>query len=71
MLRNYTGLAIYGCCVVSLCKLISILSMSVGPLVISCSEAVVALDPLVGDLKAEDLMSPLLLMCVFKKLNLS
>ena len=45
--------------------------MSVEPLDMSCAEAVDALAPRVGGLKPEDLLSPLHLMCVFKKLNLS
>ena len=49
---------------------ISILSMSVKLLEISCAEAVDALAPWAGDLKTEDLLSPLCLLCVFKKLNL-
>ena len=65
------GLAIDGCCVVSDSMLISILSMSVAPLKMSCAEAGVGLAPQAGDLKAEDLLSPSLLMCVFKKLTFS
>ena len=34
-----------------------------------CAEAADALAPRAGDLKAEDLLSPLHLMRVFKKLN--
>ena len=60
-----------GCCLVSDRTLISILSMSVEPLEMLCSEAVVALAPRAGDLKAENLLSLLRVMCVFKKLNLS
>ena len=44
--------------------------MSVEALGISCAEAAVTLAPQAGDLKAEDSLSPFLLMCVFKKLNL-
>ena len=44
--------------------LISILSVSVQPLVM-CAEAVVALAPWARDLKPEDLLSPFLLVCVF------
>ena len=69
--ENTLGLSIDGCCVVSDCKLISILSSSVEPLEMSLAETVVALGPWEGDLKADNLMSPFLLMCVFKKLNLS
>ena len=50
---------------------ISILSISVEPLQISCAEAVVALAAHTWDLKAEDLPSPFLLMCAFQKLILS
>ena len=45
--------------------------MSVEPLEMSCAEAAVALAPQARDLKAEDLPSPLHLMCAFKKLNFS
>ena len=45
--------------------------MSVEPLEMLCAEAAVALAPRARDLKPEDLLSPFLLMCVFKKLNLS
>ena len=38
--------------------LISILSMLVEPLEMLCAEAMVALAPQAGDLKAEDLLSP-------------
>ena len=51
--------------------LISILSVLIEPLEISCAEAVDALAPRAGDLKDEDMLSPLRLMCIFKKLNLS
>ena len=50
--------------------LISILSMSVDPLEM-CAEATDALAPQVRDLKPEGLLSPLRLMCVFQKSNLS
>ena len=59
------GLVTEDCIVVSDGMLISILFMSVEPLEISCAEAGDALAPLGKDL------SPLHLMCVFKKLNLS
>ena len=49
--------------------LTSILSMSVEPPEILCAEAVDALAPQVWDLKTEDLLSPLHLMCIFKKLD--
>ena len=45
--------------------------MSVESLEMFYAEAAVALAPRSGDLKAEDLRSPLHPMCVFKKLNLS
>ena len=64
-------LAINGCCVVSEPMLILMLSLSVEPLEMLCAEAAVALAPLAGNLKPGDLLSPLHLMCVFKKLNLS
>ena len=51
--------------------LIPILSFPVEPLEMTCAEAVDALAPQAWDLKAEDLLSPLHVMCVFKKLNLS
>ena len=54
--------------VVSDCMLISILSVLVEPLEISCAEVADLLAPLTRDFKAEDLMC---LMCVCKKLNLS
>ena len=60
------GFVTEGCIVVSDRMLISILSMLVEPLKMSYAEA-----PPARDLKAEDLLSPLQLMCVFKKLNLS
>ena len=45
--------------------------MSVEPLEMSCAEAAVTLAPQARDLKTEDLLSPLHMMCVFKKLNFS
>ena len=45
--------------------------MPVEPLEILCAEAVDALVPLAGDLKSDDLLSPLCLMCVFKTSSLS
>ena len=51
--------------------LISILSVLVEPLEMSCAESGDALVPQAGDLNTEDFLSPLLLMRVFKKLNLS
>ena len=41
--------------------------VSVETLQMLCAEAEVALDPRAGDLKAEDLLSPFLLISVFKK----
>ena len=64
------GLAIVGCCVLSDLMLISILSVLVEHLEI-CAEAADALASWARDLKPEDLPSPLHLMCVFSKLNLS
>ena len=52
------------------CILTSIVSMLVEPLEMSCAEAADALAPRARDFQAEDLLSPLYLMCVFKKLNL-
>ena len=49
--------------------LISTLSVLVETLKMSCAEARNALAPWARDLKAEDLLSPLHLICVFKKLN--
>ena len=60
-----------GCIVVSDGMLISIQSASVEPLEMLCAEAIDALAHCTRDLKPEDLLSPLHLMCVFKKLNLS
>ena len=55
-----------------LCQiLVSILSVSVKPLEMLWAEAAIALAPLCGDWKPEDLLRPFLLMWVFKKLNLS
>ena len=51
--------------------LISILSVSVEPLEMLYAEAADALAPWATNLKAENLLSPLHLMCVFKMLNLS
>ena len=65
------GLVTEGCIVVSDHMLISILSMSVEPPEMSCAEATDALTPWARDLNSEDLPSPLHLMSVFKKLNLS
>ena len=65
------GLVTEGCIVVPDRMLISMQSMSVEPLEMLCVEAVDALAPLAGDLKAEDLLSALHLICFFKKLNLS
>ena len=45
--------------------------MSVEALEMLCTEAADALAPQAWDLKPEDLLSPLHLMCKFKKLNLS
>ena len=60
-----------GCIVVFDRLLISKLSVSVEPLEVSCVEAADALAPRARDLNSEDLLSPLPLMYVFKKLNLS
>ena len=51
--------------------LISILSVLGEPLEMSCAEAADALASQAVKLKPEDLLSPLCLMCVSKKLNLS
>ena len=51
--------------------LISILSVSVEPLEMLCVMAADTLAPQADHLKNEDLLSPLHLMCIFKKLNLS
>ena len=50
--------------------LISILSVSVEPLEMPCPEAADALSPQTVDFNAEGFLSPLNLMCIFKKLNL-
>ena len=47
--------------------LISILSVSVEPLEMSCAEAADTLAPCAGDLKPDNLLSPLCLMCNYKK----
>ena len=60
-----------GCIVVSDCMLITLLSVSVEPLEMSCAEAVDAQSAWAVNLKPEDLLSLLHLICVFKKLNLS
>ena len=65
------GLVTECCIVVSDCMLISILSVLVEPLEMSCTEAADALATQAMDFKADDLLSPLCLMCIFKKLNLS
>ena len=65
------GLVTEGCSVVSDCMLISIQSVSVEPLEMSFAEVAGALAPQARDLKPVDLLNPLPLMCVFKKLNLS
>ena len=63
------GLVTEGCIVVYDHMLISILSVSFEPL--AMSSALDALAPWAGDLKAEDLPSPLNLVHVFKKVNIS
>ena len=60
-----------GWCVVSEQMLVSILSVSVDPREMSLAEVALALAPLCGDLKTEDLLRPFLLIWLFKKLNLS
>ena len=65
------GFAINSCCVVSDRMLTSILSVSVEFLEMFCAEATVALAPPARDLEPEDLRSPFILMCAFKRLNLS
>ena len=55
---------------VSVCMLISILSISVESLEMLCAEAADAMALQAGDLKPEDLLSPLHLRFIFKKLNL-
>ena len=69
-LKTALGLITEGCIVVS-DMVISILSVSVKHLEMSCAEAADALAPQVRDLKPSDLLSLLCLMCIFKKLNLS
>ena len=53
------------------CKLISILSVSVEALEMLCAVVAEALAPLVCDLKADDLLSPLCLMYGLRNPNLS
>ena len=65
------GFVTEGCILVSDHMLISKLSLLVKPLEMSCAEAAGALVPWDRDLKPEDLLRPLHLMCIFKKLNLS
>ena len=65
------GLVTEGCIVVSDCMVISILSMLVEPLEILWAEGADALSPRTGDLITDDLLSPLYLMFIFKKLNTS
>ena len=60
-----------GCIVVSDHLLIATLSVSVEALEMSCAEAADAQAPWAGNVKPEDLLSPMHLICVFKKLNLS
>ena len=60
-----------GRCVVSEWMLVSMLSVSLSPRKMLWAVATLALAPLCGDLKPEDLVRPFLLMWVFKKLNLS
>ena len=64
-------LLIDGWCFVPEQMLVSILSVSMNSYEMSWAEAELALAPLCGDLKPEDLLRPFLLMWVFKKLNLS
>ena len=60
------------CCIVVFdCMLIFSLSMSVKALEILFTEAADVLAPQAGDLKPDDLPSPLHLLCIIKKLNLS
>ena len=70
-LETALGLVIEGRIMLSDHRLISILSLSVEALEMLCAAAVDALAPWADDLKPKDLLSPLHLMCVFKKLNLS
>ena len=51
--------------------LLSILSVSVGPREMPWTEAALALAPLCGDLKLENLLRPLLLIWVFNKFVLN
>ena len=60
-----------GLCVVSEQLLVSILSVSVDPREMSWAEATLALAPLCGNLNQKDLLTPFLLMWLFKNLNLS
>ena len=61
-----------GCKVVSVdCMLISILSMSVEALEMLCDEAAEAVAPLACDLKPDNLLSPLHLMCGLRNPNFS
>ena len=69
-LETALGLVTEDCIVVSDHMLISILSVLVEPMEMG-AEAGHALAPRAGNLKAEDLLSPLCLMGIFKKLNLS
>ena len=61
------GLTMDGWCVVSEHMLVSILSVSVDPREM-WNDSALSLAPLHRDMKPEDLLSPFLLMCVFKKL---
>ena len=70
-LETALGLVTEGCIVMSDLMLISIISVLFEPLEMTCAEATNALASWAGNLKAEDLLSPLHLMCVFKKLNVS
>ena len=59
------------CCIVVFDRmLISILSMSVAGLEMLSEEGADALAPRDGDLKPDDLLTPLHLICPFKRLNL-
>ena len=53
------------------CMLISILSVSVEALEMPCAVVAEALAPQVCNLKADDLLSPLCLMCDLRNLSLS
>ena len=57
--------------VLSQCRYLSLLSMSVDPREVLWAKAALALVPLCGDLKPEFLLRPFLLMRVINKLNLS